>query len=61
MRESRPNCLLLKSLFYLLEQLQNDLETQKIKLTKHMVFQKYMDRVLEKADEFSENKDAIAR
>ena len=26
-----------------------------------MVFQKYMDRVLETADEFSENKDAILR
>ena len=26
-----------------------------------MVFQKYMDRVLERADEFSENKDAILR
>lgn len=43
------------------KQLQHDLEAQKIKLTKHMVFQKYMDKVLERADEFSENKDAILR
>lgn len=43
------------------KQLQRDLEAQKNKLTLHMVFQKYMDRVLERADEFSENKDAILR
>ena len=43
------------------EQLQHDLEAQKIKLMLHMIYQKYMDSVLEKADEFSENKDAILR
>jgi len=43
------------------KQLQTDLSKQQLKLTKHMVFQKYMDRVLEKADEFSENRDAISR